>query len=362
MQYPDMLVFSHLRWDYVWQRPQQIVSRLARDRRVWFVEEPSPAPNGQTRFVIRSHGPVTVVRLQLAHGPFVFGGDADDAYERVLRELCETDDVTAWLYTPLARTLAARFRPGCVVYDVMDDLAAFKNAPPTMIAAHRDCLTAADLVFTGGPSLHRGVLRLRDRNVHLFRSGVEADHYATSCRVAHDRPVAGYVGVLDERVDLPLVAGLAAALPEWDVQLVGPVHPKIDGVPLPRAANLFYRGYTPYAALPEVMSGFDVAIMPFARNEATRSISPTKTLEYFAAGLPVVSTSIRDVVDDYGHVVDVADDVDAFATACRRAAGARGAAARAAADGLLAQASWGAIAGRMSELLNASAAVPSGVR
>jgi glycosyltransferase involved in cell wall biosynthesis len=360
VQNPDLLVFSHLRWDYVWQRPQQIVSRLARDRRVWFVEEPEPSPDGQTRFVIRSHGPVTVVRRQLPRGPYTFGGASDDAYERVLRDLRGSGPVTAWLYTPLAAALAARFHPDRQVYDVMDDLAAFKDAPPAMTGAHQACLAAADVVFTGGPSLHRSVLRHRHLDVHLFRSGVEADHYAAGRGPARgDRPVAGYVGVLDERVDFALVAGLAAALPDWDIHLVGPVNPKIDGVPLPHAGNLVYRGYTPYARLPEVMAGFDVAIMPFARNSATRSISPTKTLEYFAAGLPVVSTSIRDVVDDYADVVHLADDVDAFAAACRRAAATPAPAVRAAVERLLEQASWDAIAARMSDLMAPSVRVPS---
>jgi glycosyltransferase involved in cell wall biosynthesis len=361
MPEPNLLVFSHLSWDYVWQRPQHIVSRLARDRRVWFVEEPDVSPDGRTRTVVREQGGVTVVRVDVPAEPYVFGGTVDQVYERVLRELGAADGDLAWLYTPLAGRLAAAFAPRLLVYDVMDDLAAFKDAPPAMTAAHRAAVAAADLVFTGGPSLHRGVLTARDRDVHLFRSGVDPAHYAGArrSRRAGRRPVAGYVGVLDERIDFALVAALAAALPDWDVDLVGPVHPKIDGVPLPRAANLRYRGHTPYEALPAVMGGFDVAIMPFARNEATRSISPTKTLEYFAAGLPVVSTPIRDVVDDYGSVLHLADTAGDFAAACRTAAaaGAGGPAER-----VLAEASWDAIVSRMGDLINDRLPVPQGTR
>jgi glycosyltransferase involved in cell wall biosynthesis len=363
MSRPEIIVFSHLRWDYVWQRPQHIVSRLARERKVWFVEEPQPSPDAQTRFVIRDHPSATVVRLEVADGPGTFGGAADRAYERVLRELCDTDDLITWLYTPLAHDLAERFDPRLRVYDVMDDLAAFKNAPPAMTAAHRAALDAADIVFTGGPSLHRGVLGRREHDVHLFRSGVDPEHYAVSRRpVRHARPTAGYVGVLDERIDFELVAGLAAKLPGWDIELVGPVHPKIWGVPLPQAGNLVYRGQTDYHALPAVMAGFDVAIMPFARNEATRSISPTKTLEYFAAGLPVVSTSIRDVVDDYRDVVRLADDAEGFASACCAAAADRAAGPRSANEQLVAGASWDRIVDRMSGLLGARMAQPCAVR
>jgi glycosyltransferase involved in cell wall biosynthesis len=357
---PDLLVFSHLHWDYVWQRPQHIMSRLSRDQKVWFVEEPEPAPDGQTRFVIRDRSPVTVVRLQVGAGPAAFGTGVDRAYERVLRELCTSPDVVTWLYTPLAHDLAARFQPLLRVYDVMDDLSAFKNAPAPMATAHRTALDTADLVFTGGPSLHRGVLARRTHDVYLFRSGVDLDHYATARRRGpRARPVAGYVGVLDERIDFGLVEGLAAALPDWDVELVGPVHPKIAGQPLPRAANLRYRGQAGYEQLPGLMAGFDVAIMPFARNEATRSISPTKTLEYFAAGLPVVSTSIRDVADDYGDVVRLADESGAFAAACRAAL--RDPAGAGMTDELLAPASWDHIGQQMNDLIGARLpVVPAG--
>jgi glycosyltransferase involved in cell wall biosynthesis len=183
----------------------------------------------------------------------------------------------------------------------------------------RRLLQEADIVFTGGRSIHAGVEPYARAPVHLFPSGVEPEHYAGArrLRTRRERPVAGYVGVIDERIDLGLVDGLARALPDWDVQMVGPVA-KIDERALPRAANLHYPGMQPYERLPEVMGGFDVALMPFARNEATRCISPTKTLEYLAAGLPVVSTRIADVVSDYGDVVDLRDDADGFAAACRQ--------------------------------------------
>jgi UDP-galactopyranose mutase len=227
-------------------------------------------------------------------------------------------DPLVWLYTPMALEMAVTFDPDLLVYDVMDDLASFKNAPEPLKLRQRQALATADVVFTGGRSLYNGVLKHRQENVFLFPSGVEPEHYerARALRRRGGRPVAGWVGVIDERLDLDLVAALAAALPEWDIRMVGPVV-KIDEDALPRAANLSYLGHKSYEELPEVMAAFDVGLMPFALNEATRSISPTKTLEYLAAGLPVVSTPVPDVVADYESVVAVESDAEGFARACR---------------------------------------------
>jgi glycosyltransferase involved in cell wall biosynthesis len=196
------------------------------------------------------------------------------------------------------------------------------------------------------------VTSLRTSDVHLFPSGVEPEHYAPARAArpeSRPRPVAGYVGVVDERIDLDLVAGLAAELPDWDVEVVGPVT-KIDEDDLPRAGNLRWLGPRPYDELPSTMAGFDVALMPFARNEATRSISPTKTLEYLAAGLPVVSTRIPDVVADHGHVVALADDAAGFASHCRRLLDQRSA-PRPEVEAVLARQHWDAIARSMDALI-----------
>jgi glycosyltransferase involved in cell wall biosynthesis len=239
------------------------------------------------------------------------------------------------------------------VYDVMDDLASFAAAPPELRLRQRQALQEASLVFTGGRSIHRGVAG-HNPATYLFPSGVEVEHYAPAraLRPPHgDRRVAGYVGVIDERIDLTLVAELAAALPEWQVEMVGPVC-KIDPASLPVADNLVYRGQQPYDALPAVMAGFDVALMPFALNEATRSISPTKTLEYLAAGLPVVSTRVPDVVADFGAFVQIADSGVAFADACRQARRHDVAERDARLAPVLARYRWDWIAGEMQRLMD----------
>ncbi len=357
----ELVVLSHLRWTFVWQRPQHIVSRLAAHRRTWFVEEPVPGDVDTPTLRHEDHGPVTRVWLDVPSSEqhVAFDAAVAECYvSELARLLGPSADRIVWLYTALALPHATALDPGLLVYDVMDDLAAFRYASEALRLRHRRALRDADLVFTGGRSLHAGVVRHRPERTYLFPSGVEAEHFAPA-RVKRGRnkpPVAGYVGVIDERVDLDLVAGLADRLPDWEIRMVGP-DLKIDVATLPRRPNIVYPGAVPYEQLPEVLGGFDVALMPFALNEATRSISPTKTLEYLAAGLPVVSTRVPDVVADHGAVVELADDADGFASACRSALSARSDGRAASVERLLRAQHWDSIAGRMSELMAGAMAV-----
>lgn len=364
---PDLVVLSHLRWTWVWQRPQHLVSRIAAQRaatggRTWFVEEPELGDVAEPVLRQEERDGITRVWLVLPGVPTEpvnrvgFDDPAASAYPELLRSLVApqlghpTPDV--WLYTPMALDLA-RPLDGRLVYDVMDDLAAFKDAAPGLVLRQRRLLAEAEVVFTGGPSLDRAVRRQRHGPVHLFRSGVDTEHYRSSraLRRPHHRPVAGYVGVIDERLDLDLLDRLAQELHDWTLQVVGPVA-KIDPADLPRRDNLEYPGMATYAELPAVMAGFDVALMPFALNEATRSISPTKTLEYLAAGLPVVSTRVPDVVDDYEGIVHLADDAGSFAAACRRALEEDPAARDALVAPRAARQEWDAIASCVAQLLS----------
>lgn len=332
---PDLVVLSHLRWPWVWQRPQHLVSRFARARtaggaRTWFVEEPVHADVAVPTVATEEVDGLTRVWLCVPGEPAAriedevhLGFDAPEAagYGRLLVELLTgagRQRVDVLLYTPMALDVAEALTPDRLFYDVMDDLASFAEAPAGMVLRQRRALAEADVVFAGGRSLHRSVAPLCSGPCHLFASGVETSHYARSqeLRRPRDRRVAGYVGVVDERLDLDLLAGLAERLPGWTVRVVGPVA-KIDRADLPQAPNLEYPGMVAYQRLPEVMAGFDVALMPFALNEATRSISPTKTLEYLAAGLPVVSTRVPDVVAGYDGLVHLVDDAEQMAAACR---------------------------------------------
>ncbi len=351
-------MLSHLRWDWVWQRPQHLVSRVGRGRRTWFVEEPlAVAGLPEPRLVTRDDGAVTRVWLEVPGEPGTHVGFGDPAAEPYFRLLSETlglphDARDVWLYTPMALDLALALVPRLLVYDVMDDLSSFAGAPPELLLRERQALAEASLVFTGGRSIHRGVEGHNPRTF-LFPSGVDVEHYAPArtLRSPGERHVAGYVGVIDERIDLALVADLAEALPEWRIEMVGPVC-KIDESALPQAPNLVYRGKQPYEALPSVMAGFDVALMPFALNDATRSISPTKTLEYLAAGLPVVSTRVPDVVADFGAFVHLAESGVAFADACRRVRRHDGADRDARLAPVLARYRWDWIAAQMRRLMD----------
>jgi glycosyltransferase involved in cell wall biosynthesis len=358
MTRPELVVFSHLPWTFVWQRPQHLISRLARDRRTWFVEECRVVPGlREPRLCVERLRPVTRVWLEVGGEPRLAGFDdpAARVYPEALAELLGScPSRTVWAYTPMALPLLQGLDRSLLVYDVMDDLASFAFASPAMRANQAELLRRADLVFTGGRSIHAGVQGRTDTPVHLFPSGVEPEHYAAARahRRPRERPVAGYVGVIDERIDLDLIAGLAERLPGWDLQMVGPVF-KIEPVDLPQAPNLHYPGMQPYEKLPEIMGGFDVALMPFALNEATRSISPTKTLEYLAADLPVVSTRVPDVVADFGAVVDLREDAAGFAAACEHVlAGADERRARV--RPLLHLHHWDTIARRMQDHMDAA--------
>ncbi len=308
----------HLRWDGVRQRPQHLLSRIAREVPVIVVEEPFAAPE-DGEHVFRDGG-VTVVRPLRERGwapPF-----ADERAIACAREIAGPGPAGVWLYTPAMRALADAFDGGPLVYDVMDELAQFDVAPAGIAEDERAVSERADLIFTGGRSLYARRAALGPK-VRCEPSGVELERFAADVfehplTAGLRGPVFGYAGVVDERIDVALLAALADAFPDGHVVLVGPVF-KLDPVRLPHRANVHLTGAVPYDALPSWLAGFDVALMPFARNRATELISPTKTLEYFAARRPVVSTPIADVVAEFSDAAYLADGPEAFVDAARRA-------------------------------------------
>ena len=314
MKVEAVIAGSHLRFDGVWQRPQQLLSRLAERVPVLFVEEPFAA--AEERNAILERGAVSVLR-PFRHEP----GDArlDGATIRSARDWLGSRRAALWLYTPMMLELADALPAAPLVFDCMDDLASFDFAPSGMREREAALLERAGLIFTGGRSLYER-RRGEGERVKLYPSGVEFERFAAARSiephplfVALEGPVFGYSGVIDERLDPAIVRELAAR--ECHLVFAGPVV-KIDPAILPRAPNVHFTGQLPYEELPRFLAGFDVALLPFARNAATANISPTKTPEYLAAGLPVVSTPIADVVADWGDVVHVAATPPAFAAAC----------------------------------------------
>ncbi len=323
---PALLVFSHLRWNFVYQRPQHLLSRLALRRPVMFLEE--PVPDSGTWLERETPAPgVLVLRPHVADSAPGFNDEAMAAILPMLHEAMDAagfEDYLLWFYTPMALPLAAGLRPRNVVYDCMDELSAFRFAPPQLTQRESELLRVADLVLTGGPSLYASK-RDRHPDVHCFPSSVDAAHFSRTppehpSQVELPRPRLGYYGVIDERLDLDLLAAVAQARPGWQLVMVGPLA-KIEPESLPRHPNLHWLGPRRYDELPAHLVGWDACLLPFALNESTRFISPTKTLEYLAAGRPCVSTRIRDVAEHYADVVSIADDAPAFVAACEEILG-----------------------------------------
>jgi UDP-galactopyranose mutase len=324
-----LVVFSHLRWDWVYQRPQHLLSRLACSHPVHFIEEPVPSKTGESFWQTQYPEPgVTVWRPHTTDTAPGFSRTQLPPLRRLLSGLLtdhHLDGCIAWFYTPMAVPLLGLLRPACVVYDCMDELSSFKNAPPELFQAEQELFAVADVVFTGGPSLFR-CKQDRHANVHCLPSSVDLKHFAKARTLTTSpadqagmrHPRLGYFGVIDERMDLPLIRSVARAHPDWQIVMIGPVT-KIDPSSLPRESNIHYLGQKTYDLLPEYLAGWDVCLLPFALNRATQYISPTKALEYMAAGKPIVSTPITDVAEPYGDIVHLGRTAAEFVRACREA-------------------------------------------
>ena len=298
---------------------------------------------------------------------------SDTKRDRLLREMLDrllrqhdVRDYLLWYYTPMALSFTDHLTPAAVVYDCMDELAAFKGAPALLKDREAALMARASLVLTGGQSLYQAK-RSRHHNIHAVPSSVDVSHFAQARTITTDpadqasvpHPRLGFFGVIDERMDLELLRGVAEARPEWHLIMLGPVV-KIDPTTLPVCPNIHYLGGKKYEELPAYIAGWDVALLPFARNEATRFISPTKTPEYMAAGKAVVSTSIRDVVTPYGdrELVRIADDVTNFVAACEAAMAEEASARLIRNDAFLKQMSWDRTWARVERLVNAALAPP----
>jgi UDP-galactopyranose mutase len=307
-QLPSTLVcFSHLRWDFVYQRPQHLLSRFARDMSVYFIEEPV-FDEGRPRYVVAQKA--ADLYVVVPHLPVDTMPDEVEYLQRnLLNGFMSTRcarDMAFWYYTPMALTFSGHINPAITIFDCMDELSAFRFAPARLKQMEQNLLSRADIVFTGGQSLYEAK-KGRHVNIHAFPSSIDFAHFSKARNgimepkdnTAIPSPRFGFYGVVDERFDVDLLRELAARKPEWHFVIVGPVV-KIEEASLPRAANIHYLGSKAYSDLPAYLKGWDVAIMPFAMNESTHFISPTKTPEYLAAGKPVIATPIHDVVHPYG--------------------------------------------------------------
>ncbi|MBA4136241.1 MAG: glycosyltransferase family 1 protein [Opitutus sp.] len=364
-----LIAFCHLGWDGVWQRPQQFLSRLAATHPVLFVEcHCSPVAHSTLRgYTPAGHPNVTVLQMLLPAARWSDGAFIDAERRRLLEtfrrgDLGRFDHPILWFNDPMAVTaFAGHCGERAIVYDCMDELAQFRGAPPQLAVRELELIRRADVVFCGGRRMREKRLP-HNRNTHFYGTGVDLAHFGTarSSELPVDPQIAalpgkvlGYFGVIDERIDYLLLAQLAAALPECSIAMVGP-HAKVDPADFPRAKNLHWIGRRDYADLPAITKGWAVCLMPFALNEATEYINPTKALEYMATGRPVVSTAINEVKSNFAGVSRVASSHAEFIRQCReecrrpsRLRIRRGLA-------LCAQNTWDAIAARMDEHLIAA--------
>ncbi len=336
---PLLLCLSHLRWDFVFQRPQHLLSRASAQYRVVFLEEPVHGGAQPPRMAMRDTPQGVAVAT-----PHLPDGLDEQASERAQRGLLDAmlsglgrgPDVL-WFYSPMFMAVAGHLDAPVVVYDCMDELSLFRGAPSRLQRLESALFDRASLVFCGGRSLHEAK-RDRHPSVHLFPSSIDATHFTPARasgahglpdpadQAALRRPRIGYFGVIDERIDLALVEAVAALRPDWSFVMLGPLA-KLDESALPRAPNLHWLGGRRYAELPSYLAHWDAGLMPFALNEATRFISPTKTPEFLAAGVPVVSTPVADVVRDWGSQGGSGQDREAADALVRIAADAPGVAA-----------------------------------
>jgi len=358
----DLVCFSHLRWDFVFQRPQHLLTRFARERRVFFIEEPifSDASNRLDVSYREDNLYVVVPRFshETAH---------TQQTETVLKNLLDrlfaeqnVENYVAWYYTPMAMNFSEHLQPIATVYDCMDELSAFKFAHPELHQNEKKLFAKADLVFTGGQSLYEAKRDQHER-VYAFPSSIDTKHFnqARSAKnepgdqksIAHPR--FGFCGVIDERMDIEMLGQMADLRPDWQFIMIGPIV-KIRDEDLPRRANIHYLGGKDYRDLPAYIAGWDVAIMPFAINESTKFISPTKTPEYLAAGKPVVSTPIRDVVRPYSDLglVHIASTAEEFVAACEKAMREDSPERLQKADEFLSQNSWDKTWSQMGSLID----------
>jgi len=326
-----LLCFSHLRWNFVFQRPQHLMSRFAREMDVIYWEEPVDIDSRETAFLqVREAGDAANVRVVVPHLP---SGMPEDAREAALKRLLDAHvaslrgSLITWYYTPMMLPFSRHLDADVVVFDAMDELSKFKFAPAKLLELEQELIDRADVVFTGGSSLYEAK-KDRHANIHCFPSSVDRAHFCKARARQFDpadqedlpKPRLGFYGVLDERFDIDLLDAVSKMRPGWSFVMVGPVV-KIAPEDLPRRGNIHYLGGKTYDQLPSYLSGWDVALMPFAMNESTQFISPTKTPEYLAGGKPVVSTPIRDVVRHYGHLegVKIAATPEEFVAACEKA-------------------------------------------
>ncbi|RXJ44372.1 glycosyltransferase [Gelidibacter gilvus] len=345
----DMIIFCHLRWDFVYQRPQHIISRMSEDYKILVVEEPIHN-DGNSAYDLHEINP----NLSILKPKVKSIVDIKNVLD--LLNIHHID--IAWFYSPAFVDLLPYLKTNTIIYDCMDELSQFKGASMELRAQEKLLIQEADLVFTGGKSLYEAKAKL-SADAHCFPSSVDVPHFKKAnglITIPEDiknisNPIVGYIGVIDERINLPLVEKTAELMPQVSFVMIGPLA-KIRDEDLPRASNIYYLGMKQYKELPGYLKAFDIAMMPFALNESTEFISPTKTLEYMAADKPIISTAIKDVVRDYSEALDVISNAEEFSAAISRLLQAESTHDSERYQSILNKTSWDTTVRKMKQLIN----------
>ncbi|MCX8526427.1 glycosyltransferase [Chryseobacterium formosus] len=315
-----LLCFSHLSWNFVYQRPQHLLTRFSKHYQVFYFEEPKIGDSD--RYIVNVQDGVYIVELLITRHDEAMNGKIRNLIDQLLKEY-DIKNYVNWYYTPMALQFTDHLNPEKVIYDSMDELSAFRFAPPQLLELEEELFKKADVVFTGGNSLYQAK-KNRHHNIHAMPSSIDKAHFGKARDVQQEPqdqksigyPRLGFFGVVDERFDIELLRDVSAQRPDWQFVIIGPIV-KISPDDLPQAPNIHYLGPKTYTELPLYIANWDIALILFALNESTEFISPTKTPEYLAAGKPVISTAIKDVVYPYGNagLVQIIDDSESFISA-----------------------------------------------
>lgn len=319
----NLLCFSHLSWNFVFQRPQHLLTRFSKSYQVFYFEEPKIGDSDT--YIVNLQNGVWVVELLITGYDETTNNRIKHLIHKVLKEY-KIENYISWYYTPMALQFTSEITPEMVIYDSMDELSAFRFAPPQLLQFEEELFIKADVVFTGGNSLYQAK-KSRHHNIHAMPSSIDKEHFGQARSIQQEPddqmgigfPRLGFFGVVDERFDIELLREVSAQRPNWQFVIIGPVV-KINPDDLPQASNIHYLGPKTYTELPQYIAHWDIALILFALNESTEFISPTKTPEYLAAGKPVISTAIKDVVQPYGiaGLVQIIDDADSFISAAEK--------------------------------------------
>lgn len=323
-----IVCLSSTRWSFLWQRPQQIMSRLCARHDILYVDPPFPVAEEQVRGISNDEsGTLIVKNLQtindalqifrpLEISRFSYPDLDSNELLKMNQELLQCQIQKAlfqlgwqhpllWLYDPRNVNLVDQLNPCGVIYDCVDSFRSFSWSHPHVSIWEEALVDRADVVLATSRALYQERLR-KNRYTFLVPNAADYKHFSPwqgyekpADITAISRPRLGFIGAIYEWVDLELLQVIADKSPAWNLVLIGP---KQHGLQLPERSNIHWLGQRGYAELPAYVHSFDVALIPFLVNETTQHANPIKFWEYLAAGKPVVSTLLPEIPDVPGVV------------------------------------------------------------